>query len=68
MIKNMGLLDRLVRIAFAVLIAALYFTGQISGTVAIVMGVVALIMVFTSLAGTCLLYIPFKLDSHNKKG
>ena len=63
MIKNMGLLDRL-----AVLIAALYFTGQISGTVAIVMGVVALIMVFTSLAGTCLLYIPFKLDSHNKKG
>ena len=67
MIKNMGLLDRLVRIAFAVLIAAMYLTGQISGTAAIVMGVIALIMVFTSIVGTSLLYIPFKLDSHNKK-
>lgn len=67
MIKNMGLLDRLVRIAFAILIAAMYLTGQISGTAAIVMGLIAMIMVFTSIVGTCLLYIPFKLDSHNKK-
>ena len=67
MIKNMGLLDRLLRIAFAVMIAAMYFTGQISGTAALVLGIVALIMVITSLVGTCLLYIPFKLDSHNRK-
>ncbi|PKL08351.1 MAG: DUF2892 domain-containing protein [Spirochaetae bacterium HGW-Spirochaetae-7] len=67
MIKNMGLLDRLLRIAFAIMVAAMYLTGQISGKAAIVLGLIALIMVITSLAGTCLLYIPFKLDSHNKK-
>jgi len=66
MIKNMGLLDRLVRISFAILIAAMYLTGEISGTAAIVMGIIAMIMVFTSIVGTSLLYIPFKLDSHNK--
>ncbi|TFG80153.1 MAG: DUF2892 domain-containing protein [Spirochaetales bacterium] len=67
MIKNMGVTDRLVRTAFAIMIAALYFTGVIRGTVAIVLGIVALVLVATSLIGTCPLYIPFKLDSNKKK-
>ena len=34
--KNMGGIDKVVRIAIALLIAALYFTNLISGTVAII--------------------------------
>ncbi len=67
MVKNMGLTDRLVRIAVAILIGALYVTGQIWGKAAIVLGVIAVILVVTSILGTCLMYIPFKLDSREKR-
>ncbi len=67
MVKNMGLTDRLVRIAVAILIVALYFTGQIWGKAAIVLGSIAVILVITSITGTCLMYIPFKLDSREKR-
>ncbi len=64
--KNMGTVDRVVRAVFAVAVAILYFTGTISGTVAIILGVLALVFLATSLVGTCPLYIPFKLST--KKG
>ena len=64
--KNMGTVDRAVRAIFAVVVAVLYFTGMISGTVAIILGVLALVFLATSLVGTCPLYIPFKLST--KKG
>jgi hypothetical protein len=61
--KNMGTVDRVLRAAFAVVVAILYFTGMISGTVAIILGVLALVFLATSLVGTCPLYIPFKLST-----
>lgn len=64
--KNMGTVDRAARTALAVVVAILYFTGTISGTVAIILGVLALVFLATSLVGTCPLYIPFKLST--KKG
>lgn len=54
--KNMGTMDRVVRIVIAVAIAALYFTGRISGTIAVVLGVVAVAFLLTSLVGWCWLY------------
>ena len=39
--KNMGTIDRALRFGLAVLVAILYFTGVISGTVAIVLGIIA---------------------------
>ena len=62
----MGTIDRTVRLIAAAIIAALYFTGQISGTLAIVLGVVAIIFVVTSLIGWCPAYLPIKLST--KKG
>ncbi|MFZ1908312.1 MAG: DUF2892 domain-containing protein [Burkholderiales bacterium] len=61
--KNMGTLDRTIRIIVAIVIAALYYTGQISGTLAIVLGIVALVFVLTSLVGTCPAYLPFGLST-----
>jgi len=64
--KNMGTIDRAIRLIACAIIAALYFTGQISGTVAIVLGVVAVMFLVTSLIGWCPAYLPLKLST--KKG
>lgn len=61
--KNMGQLDRIIRIAIAVLVAILYFTNVISGTWAIILGILALVFVLTSLVGTCPLYMPFGIST-----
>ena len=66
MTKNMGKTDRFVRILLAVAIGVLYLTDQIAGTVAIILGVVSLVFVATSFAGTCLLYLPCKLSTTGK--
>ncbi|KAF0198308.1 MAG: hypothetical protein FD166_1659 [Bacteroidetes bacterium] len=54
--KNIGSTDKLIRLVIALVIAVLYFTNLISGTLAIILGVVALAMVATSLMGYCGLY------------
>ena len=64
---NMGSLDRGVRIIAAVVVAILYFTGMISGTVAIILGVLAAVFVLTSVVGTCPLYLPFGLSTKAKE-
>jgi hypothetical protein len=64
--KNMGTLDRIIRVSLVVLIAVLYFTGVISGTWAIVLGVVAAVFLITSLVGVCPLYMPFGLSTRKK--
>lgn len=56
MSKNMGNLDRVIRLAAVVLIAALYFAGLISGTVAVILGIIAVAFLVTSLIGWCPLY------------
>ncbi|MFA7274614.1 MAG: DUF2892 domain-containing protein [Crocinitomicaceae bacterium] len=54
--KNLGNADRAVRLIVAAIIAILYFTNTISGTLAIILGVVAIIFVATSLINFCPLY------------
>lgn len=61
--KNMGTIDRIIRSVVVVAIAALYFTGQISGTLAIVLGIVAVAFAVTSLIGWCPTYVPFGLST-----
>ena len=61
--KNMGSVDRGLRILIAVVIGVLYFTGQISGTLAIVLGIVAVAFFLTSLVGHCPAYLPIGLST-----
>ncbi len=64
--KNMGSLDRIIRVSLVVLIAVLYFTNVISGTWAIILGVVAFVFLLTSLIGVCPLYMPFGISTRKK--
>lgn len=64
--KNMGTTDRIVRTAVAVIIGALYFSGQISGTVGIVLGILAVVFLITSLVSWCPAYIPLGFSTRKK--
>ena len=64
--KNMGSADQIVRILIAVGIAVLYLTGTISGTLALVLGVLAVVFVATSFMSFCPLYLPFGISTRKK--
>ncbi len=65
--KNMGSVDRTVRFLIAALIAGLYFTNVLTGTLGIILLVVAVIFALTSLVSFCPLYAPFGLSTCNSK-
>ena len=66
--QNMGSFDRIIRVIIAIVIAALYFANVISGTVAIVLLVLAGIFILTSLVSFCPLYLPFGISTKKKAG
>jgi hypothetical protein len=61
--KNVGTIDKVVRILVAVVIAGLYFSNIISGTVAIVLLILAGVFFLTSFMSFCPLYLPFGLST-----
>ncbi len=67
MMKNMGTADRVIRVLAAIVIAVLYFMEMISGTTAIVLGVVAGAFFLTSAISFCPLYWPFGINTGAKK-
>jgi len=66
--KNMGSIDRTIRILLAVVVGVLYFTGQISGLAAGILGALAIIFVLTSAVGYCPLYAPFGGSTRRRSG
>lgn len=54
--KNIGNVDKTIRLIIALTIAVLFFADVINGTLAIVLGIVAVAMVITSLVNFCGLY------------
>ena len=63
MTQNMGTADRLIRGSLAVVIAALYLTGRIGGTLALVLGIFAVAFALTSIVGWCPVYQPLGLST-----
>ncbi len=64
--KNMGTIDRIIRVVLALGVLGLYLTHQITGTAAIVLGALAVIFILTSMISFCPLYAPFKLSTRGK--
>ena len=63
---NMGNIDRIARILAAIVIVALYFAGQISGTLAIILLIFAGIFILPSFLSFCPLYLPFGISTRKK--
>jgi hypothetical protein len=53
---NVGTIDKVIRIALAIVFAVLYFTGTVTGTLGIILLVLGGVFLLTSLMGTCPLY------------
>ncbi|MCB0524790.1 MAG: DUF2892 domain-containing protein [Saprospiraceae bacterium] len=54
--KNVGSTDKIIRFILAAVFVALYFTGQVTGTVGYVLLALAAIFVITSLINFCPIY------------
>ncbi len=65
--KNMGSSDRIIRLIIAVVVGILYFTNVITGTLGIVLFVLAAIFVLTSFISFCPLYVPFGINTCKTK-
>jgi hypothetical protein len=66
MSKNMGAADRIIRTLLAIVVIVLFFTKQITGLAAIILGIFAVIFLLTSAVGFCPLYVPFKISTRKK--
>jgi hypothetical protein len=65
--KNMGTIDKVIRIALAVLFVVLFLTHVVSGTLGYILLALAAIFVITSFIGFCPLYLPFKINTGKKE-
>jgi hypothetical protein len=61
--QNMSNTDRYVRAIVAVVVAALIYFNVLTGTAAVVLGIVAGVFLLTALVGFCPLYTLFKFST-----
>ena len=64
---NMGTLDKIIRVLIALAIGVLIYTNILSGTLAIVLGVLSIVFALTSLISFCPLYTLFGLNTCKRK-
>jgi Protein of unknown function (DUF2892) len=65
--KNIGTVDKTIRIFVAAILALLYFTKVIEGTLGIVLLVFAVVFVVTSFISFCPLYPLIGLNTRKKE-
>ncbi len=62
--RNMSNTDRIVRVIIAAVFAFLYFSGVVTGTLGVILLVLAAVFVLTSAIAFCPLYAPFKISTY----
>jgi hypothetical protein len=65
--KNMGTVDKVIRILVAVVVVTLYFANVISGTLGLILLALSAVFVLTSVFSICPLYMPFGLSTRKKE-
>jgi len=65
--KNMGTIDRTIRVIVAIVFAILYFTNVVTGTWGIVLVALGAVFVLTSFISFCPLYLPFGISTCKTK-
>lgn len=65
--KNVGSIDRVIRILLAVLFVVLIVAGTVSGAWAILLGILAAVFAATALIGFCPIYALLKLSTNPNK-
>ena len=65
--QNVGTADKYIRVLLAIVIAILYFTDVISGTLAIILGIIGVALIITSLFSFCPAYAVLKISTAKKE-
>ena len=63
MTKNVGSADRVIRTLIALAIGVLIIGGQFTGTAAVILGIVAVVLLVTGAIGVCPLYALLKVTT-----
>ena len=63
----MGSIDRSIRVLATIAIAILYFSGTITGTLGVVLLIIAGVFLLTSLIGFCPLYTILGMNTCSRK-
>ncbi|MGB9740123.1 YgaP family membrane protein [Chloroflexus sp.] len=63
MTPNMGNVDRIARVVIALLFIVMIVTGVLSGALAWIGGILAIVFLVTSAIGFCPLYLPFGIKT-----
>ena len=64
--QNVGNTDRIVRFVLAAVFAVLYFTGVVSGTLGIVLLILAVVFAVTAAINFCPIWYLFKFSTKGK--
>lgn len=64
--KNVGSIDRIIRIVLAIVFGVLYATGTVSGTAGLVLLILGVVFLGTALIRWCPLYLPFGISTNKK--
>jgi len=65
--KNVGSVDKVIRLVLALIIIILAFVHVITGIWAIVLLILSAVLILTSLFSYCPLYVPFGINTSKKK-
>jgi hypothetical protein len=65
--SNLGSYDKVIRLVIATIVGVLYFTKVISGTLAVVLGIVAIVFALTAFINFCPLYKILGISTKTKK-
>jgi hypothetical protein len=65
--KNMGTVDKVIRLLVALVLAGLYLANVLTGTLGIILLVVAVVFVLTSFISFCPLYVLLGINTCAKK-
>lgn len=65
--KNVGTIDRVIRLVVSAILVYLYFSDIVTGTLGIVALIIAGVFTLTSLVGTCAIYALVGMSTIPKK-
>jgi hypothetical protein len=64
--KNVNSIDKVIRILLAVVLVVLILTNQVAGTLAIIFGVLAVVLLLTSFLSFCPIYALLNISTLKK--
>jgi len=64
--KNMGSVDRVIRTLIALVVIVLFLTNAISGTLAVILLILAGVFIITSILSFCPIYFLFGINTLKK--